>query len=243
MDATSLQLSTTPDGELLAASVGTDGPSFRVERDTFDTGYRATLTFVGPDPFLTVIAELSYGDDGTIVRSTIAADGSGIRYRVALDFADDPAALFSGGKLAAAVTVESDGAVHHGRFDGETWHPVGLEAAPTLPGLLASGAGPLLARMRPALDTLVAGVQRATGGAFSPVPGRPPTVPRAAPGTIETLSWWRGKLCKMGCAAASAATAAACCAAAGPETAGVGCGVCSAAAAAAGANCAGNCDD
>ena len=42
MDANSLQLSMTPDGELLAASSGADGPSLTVQRDTFDTGYRAS---------------------------------------------------------------------------------------------------------------------------------------------------------------------------------------------------------
>lgn len=70
-----------------------------------------------------------------------ASDGSGVRYRLTLEFADDPASFFSGGKLEASVTVESDGGVHHGRFDGQTWHTVGLDQAPSLPSVLSAGPG------------------------------------------------------------------------------------------------------
>jgi hypothetical protein len=243
MSASPLQLMTTPNGDLLSASVGGDGPSLTVARDTFDTGLRSSLTFTqGPDTLLVLTGEIAYSESGTIVRSSLTADGPQVRYRLTLDFAEDPGAFFSGGKLQAMVTVEGAGGdAHHGRFDGDIWHPVGLDDAPTLAGVLRDGPGPRIAPLRPALDVLVAHLQRASGDAFSPTPGRPPSLPMAAPGSLQPLSW-RGRLCKMACAAASAATAAACCGATGVETGGAGCVACSAGAAAMGANCAENCD-
>jgi hypothetical protein len=243
MSATPLQLSTTPNGDLLTASSPDDGPSLTLTQDTFDTGFRSTLTFTrGSEQFLTVTTEIAYRDEGTIDRSSLAATGPGVDYRLALAFADDPADIFSGGKLNAVITVESGGGTHHGRFDGETWHAVGLEGTPNLPALLRSACGPLLSPLSPALDLMVAGAIRRSGGAFSPTPGRPPTLPYPAPGTLETFGW-RDRLCKMACAVAATATASACCAATGAETGGAGCVVCAGAAAAAGTNCSENCSN
>ena len=238
---TTLQMSMSPDGHLLTASSGENGPSLTVERDTFDSGYRAILRFIsGSEPVLTVVAEIGYGDDGSIVQSSIATDGSGIDHEVTLVFAEDPRNFFSGGKLEAGITVESNGTVHHGQFDGQTWHAIGLEGAPSLPGLLATGEGALLASLRPALDVLIAGAQRRSGGAFSSSPGRPPSLALAAPGMVEPAST-RGQACRAACAAAGAATGVACCAAAAgaPPI----CAVCYAAAAAATSNCMENCPD
>jgi len=243
MSPTPLQLSTSPDGDLLSASSTTGGPSLTVAQDTFDTGFRATLTFTRADErFLTVVTEITYREDGTIVQSSLAATGPGVDYRLTLDFDHDPADIFSGGKLNAVVTVEGEGGEHHGRFDGETWHAIGLDGAPNLPALLRSACGPLLSPLSPALDLVVARAVRRSGGAFSPTPGRPPALPHRAPGSVETFNW-RDRLCKMACAAAAAATGSACCAATGAETGGVGCVACGAAAAAAAANCAENCSN
>jgi hypothetical protein len=242
MSANSLQLLTSPEGHLLSAAAEGDGPSLTVERDTVDSGFQATLAFTRGSERLVVVSAIMY-DAAKIVQSSITADGPGVHYRLTVDFAEDPAAFFSGSKLDAALTVDSDGVTHQGRLDGETWHPVGLEQAPRLPDLLTGGAGPLIAPLRPALDVLVAQFHRATGGTFPSTPGRPPTLALAGPGTIQTFSWWSERACKIGCAVAQLATAAACCAAVAGPSAGTGCLVCNAAAAMAGINCTENCSD
>ena len=239
MTTDSLQLMTSPEGDVLSAST-TDGPSLIVARDTVDDGFGATLTFSQGSNRLVLGSTITYAED-RIVRCTISAEGAAVAYRLTVDFAEDPAAYFTGAKLDAALTVESDGVTHHGQFDSRSWYPVGLEAAPRLPELLSGAPAPLIRPLRPALDVLVAQFHRSTGGTFPSSPGRPPTLAVAAPGTLETFSWWSKRACKIGCAIAGVATAAACCAAVGGPTAGSGCLVCQAAAAAAGVNCSENC--
>jgi hypothetical protein len=241
MSANSLQLSTSPGGDLLAASIDGDGPSLTVERDTVDDGFSATLTFTHGSDRLLVVSEIRYGDDGKIVRSSIAADGPGVDYRLSVDFGQDPGGFFSGSKLDATVTVESGGVTHHGRFDDETWRAVGLEQAPRLPDLLTAGLTPMISPLRPALDVLVAQFHRVTGGTFPSAPGLRPTLAPAGPGTVQTFSWWGDRACKIGCAIAALAVGAACCAAVGGPSAGAGCYLCQAAATASGINCTENC--
>lgn len=176
----------------------------------------ANLRFMqGEAPFLELQLTSVDDDEGSIARTTVAAQGDNVEYRMTLDFTEEPGQALRDGKLEADVTVEIDGeTVHLGVFDGTNWQVNGMEGVPTLQDVLIDRLAGRLTPLLPALRSIVAAHDEAGVGAPVP-PDR---------GELETFGW-RGRFCKWYCTAAWTATIAACCSATTPG----GCIVCTAA--------------
>lgn len=227
----SVSLAHTPDGWVRQATVGQS--TLAVTHDPAAT----TFTFSEGDvPFLVLAATVDRAEDGTVTRAGLTADGDGLTHRITFDFSDEPGQAFTEDKLEAAVTVESDGAVHHGHFDGQAWQIAGLDDVPTLASLLAGSLKPRLAPLVPAFDNIIQTTQERTGITFNV--GGAPTVPPS----FETFSF-RERFCKMACAVAHALALAGCCGASSAAASPWGCYVCTALAAASHESCTQNCED
>jgi hypothetical protein len=198
-------------GRLEKAVVGDVTILARARRDG------ASLRFTkGAVPFLEVRVTSVDDDGGSIARTTVEAEGDGVDYRLALDFAEEPGRALREGKLEADVTVQIDGdTVHHGVFDGAAWRATGLDGVPTLQDVLADRQAGALGPLLPALRSIVQAHDEAGLG-----------VATTPPETEDLETFWGGsRVCKWYCTASYTAAMAACCTASAPAGPG-GCVVC-----------------